>query len=63
MIISQTYETPRLYVATSEECDLISTSGFFGEEIPLPHETNEEELLKKLQPIYHLRAFKASHII
>ena len=48
MIISQAYETPKLYVATSEECDLISTSGFFGEEIPLHHEANEDEFLPRL---------------
>ena len=41
---SQAYERVQIALVIVEEIDLISTSGFFGEEIPLHHETNEEEL-------------------
>ena len=40
-----TYERAQITFAIIEEIDLISTSGFSGEVIPLPREINEENEL------------------
>lgn len=44
---SQAYERVQIALVIVEEIDLISTSGFSGEVIPLPHDGNEENELQK----------------